>query len=600
MSGVINWNYLPEPVLLMVLKQLEVVDIVSCSMVCMDWNRTCQGEILWKYLVFKDFDINEYQELNKYQFDIKFRNSSWREEYIRLTDRFPCVRTQTMITGHVSHFTFSPDGSAIAACTKTTIVTVWKRDQKDHEFKQYCEIKMLKWGWTHVKQLYFSPSGTKLLISGNFGNTQEHHIAIFVVGGEQTYHLQNYHRFPNDNGHELIGRWCPNDTCFVGCYGYWSELEVIGRWSEAFVLSLVLCSAQEFAYRKQSHNKIINKNELERNQCDTDKCVFNSFTERIFFSDQHSDNQGSKFYVTGERPESRCNKNLFKFETQHVRYVRVFSRKVHSLHSVDRENGDIQKQENIPENKGENDEEYEDCDDICRTHLNYFADQKLYLVLVYGDRPLSTNKIGFQPITFETLKSKKCLTQPEKVFDLDNDVIESVMIPLEDFLYITMRPNYSPTQSEEDLQKTPPAFDYFGNPCRNQEIRVINLRTLKFEKISKAHQDFLRERQEQPAMFEYDFWIFRDPPTINDVSNDYMAIGNNSEVHIRDKQYGTLLKILRHDDKIERTKFNPNDQEECVTISSRRHSVPHTKLTTVQFWISKHKVRLKRRQINAS
>ena len=91
-----GWNNLTEPVLLMALEWLQVKDILSCSEVCSNWNRICQDQLLWKHLITTDFDIRKDQQLRSSQVELQFGPPSWKEEYIRLTDRFPCVRAQTL------------------------------------------------------------------------------------------------------------------------------------------------------------------------------------------------------------------------------------------------------------------------------------------------------------------------------------------------------------------------------------------------------------------------------------------------------------------------------------------------------------------------
>ena len=50
-----NWDNLPEPILINIMKKLNLKDVVTCSEVCMNWNIVCEDQLLWKYLLHRDF-----------------------------------------------------------------------------------------------------------------------------------------------------------------------------------------------------------------------------------------------------------------------------------------------------------------------------------------------------------------------------------------------------------------------------------------------------------------------------------------------------------------------------------------------------------------
>ena len=116
-----RWDILPDPLLISILTRLEVNDVLSCGEVCSNWNDICHDNLLWKHLFKRDFSKKKHKihPKNK-EFQLKSGAAGWREEYIRLTDQFPCVRKQTL-KGHkdeVLHVAFSHDGSEIASCSK--------------------------------------------------------------------------------------------------------------------------------------------------------------------------------------------------------------------------------------------------------------------------------------------------------------------------------------------------------------------------------------------------------------------------------------------------------------------------------------------------
>ena len=117
-----EWSILSDPLLVMIFKKLEVKDVVSCSNVCINWNSICQDNLLWKYLFRRDYGKQKRKTHNrkKRDFTLKPGAASWKEEYIRLKESFPCVPTQTLKghTDEVLHVAFSHDGSEIASCSK--------------------------------------------------------------------------------------------------------------------------------------------------------------------------------------------------------------------------------------------------------------------------------------------------------------------------------------------------------------------------------------------------------------------------------------------------------------------------------------------------
>ena len=124
-----GWGTLSDPLLVMIFKNLEVNDILSCSNVCTNWNSICQDNLLWKYLFRRDYGKQKRKRYKRGNegFALKPGAHSWKEEYIRLKDSFPCVPKQTLKghTDEVLHVAFSHDGSEIASCSKVFIFFVF-------------------------------------------------------------------------------------------------------------------------------------------------------------------------------------------------------------------------------------------------------------------------------------------------------------------------------------------------------------------------------------------------------------------------------------------------------------------------------------------
>ena len=50
-----NWGNIPEPILINIMKKLNLKDVITCSEVCVNWNIVCEDELLWKCLFKRDF-----------------------------------------------------------------------------------------------------------------------------------------------------------------------------------------------------------------------------------------------------------------------------------------------------------------------------------------------------------------------------------------------------------------------------------------------------------------------------------------------------------------------------------------------------------------
>ena len=124
-----EWIILPDPLLVMIFKKLNLTEVLSCSQVCTNWNTICQDNLLWKHLFKRDFGKRKRKRYKRNEeFKLKPGSFIWKEEYIRLTDQFPCVRKQTL-TGHtdeVLHVAFSHDGSEIASCSKVNLIICFR------------------------------------------------------------------------------------------------------------------------------------------------------------------------------------------------------------------------------------------------------------------------------------------------------------------------------------------------------------------------------------------------------------------------------------------------------------------------------------------
>lgn len=113
----LDWEFIPEPVLLAVLRLLDVQSVIVCSRVCKRWNGIAADNLLWKFVLRRDFKIRA----NKLDIsNPEVINTCFKSEYRRLIETPPSVNVQTLSehTDEVLHVTFSHDGQQVSTCSK--------------------------------------------------------------------------------------------------------------------------------------------------------------------------------------------------------------------------------------------------------------------------------------------------------------------------------------------------------------------------------------------------------------------------------------------------------------------------------------------------
>ena len=167
-----------------------------------------------------------------------------------------------------------------------------------------------------------------------------------------------------------------------------------------------------------------------------------------------------------------------------------------------------------------------------------------------------------------------------------------VVSPKEDYIYLSVRPTCS---DNEEIEGPPETYTCWGSPSKNKVIRTIDIRRLEF-KDSTKYNHILREnppsylRQRDSALRSE--INFDHVPIMEAVSDNFLASVLNSELHIWDLRYGILLKKMSLYNRIEAVKFNPNDEQECVTLSESSLGSQSLKL---EVWKSKEKIKQKHR-----
>ena len=160
-----SWNDIPEPVLIKILKRLDIKDVIACSEVCIDWNRASEDQLLWKHHFSRMFGREHNDTGIEKHFELKSCSTSWKEECIRLIDNVPTVLIQTLKshTDEVVHVAFSHDGNEFASCSKDNKVIIWKKFL-DGYYMPSETIDMSIYDWTCPAQAHYSPSDTKIMV----------------------------------------------------------------------------------------------------------------------------------------------------------------------------------------------------------------------------------------------------------------------------------------------------------------------------------------------------------------------------------------------------------------------------------------------------
>ena len=218
-----EWEVLSDPLLLKILKYLEPKDIISCSKVCTHWYRICQDNLLWKEVFERDF-LNHTSSKSIVGNETQASSSTiWKNEYERLSDRVPCVISQTLQkhTDEVVHIAFSHNGYDFASCSKDTTLKIWrKKKRKSRYYFEPCfSTSMLQYKWIQTYSAQYSPSDINLLVSGvTTGITGINgcgEIAIFQVAKYPDGNYTLLKRVPN-NPFDFMGCWYSDISFFAG------------------------------------------------------------------------------------------------------------------------------------------------------------------------------------------------------------------------------------------------------------------------------------------------------------------------------------------------------------------------------------------------
>ena len=396
-----SWEILQDPLLLKIFRELSINDVLTCSEVCFNWNRVSQDDLLWKYLFQRDFFRQE--SINKIDRNEKFSTpleSSWKSEYERIIDRNPRKRIQ-ILHGHkdeVVHVAFSNDGMEFVSCSKDQSFIVWKKKTEDlcTKFECHHQQDMAVYNWLQTYSSQYSPSDTKLLVSG-VSNEGGGEIAIFLKGNNR-YSLT--HRVRNDP-FDLMGCWT-SDSTFISGSIVWNEN------NNSFMASIWICS-------------ISTTSSIIEDESYVD--LIDPIPEDIDFQGNEDDDSSNNI----------DKEELFRYRasgsTNSPHFIQFYSNQNQIRNMVQRDLTDTQ-----------TNNENNNClsvEDPC-------------LIFVCGDKTYVGHQIGFQKLLKE---SNEKYSKPLKILEMDGQIVGMKISPHDDYVYVNVRPWES--DASPDLSDAP-------------------------------------------------------------------------------------------------------------------------------------------------
>ena len=178
-----GWRNIPEPVLLMIYKLIEPEDVTSCGNVCIRWNQIHRDELLWKHFFFTRLNVRVTKSIQE---KIDSGCLDLLEKYFCLKDH-PSKSLQIFKTCYAheelnicNELWISGDGSHLAGIRGTSLV-VWKRHGYDDKFQEDSTIHLPAIGLNKLRNVYFSPSCTKLMVAGTSITSFKLHILVFSI-----------------------------------------------------------------------------------------------------------------------------------------------------------------------------------------------------------------------------------------------------------------------------------------------------------------------------------------------------------------------------------------------------------------------------------
>ena len=549
-----SWNDIPEPVLIKILKLLDIKDVIACSEVCVDWNRACDDQLLWKHLFTRIFGRKSNDNEVEKQFTLKPGAASWRDECIRLIDHVPSVLVQTLNshTDEVLHVGFSHDGKEFASCSKDNKVIIWKKFLNGYYMPSET-IDMSIYGWTCPAQAQYSPNDINIMVLGKIDNERYTDLDLVIFSRHDNYKELCRLKDNKNAFHPILQRFHENVGDVHEPYIHFLSTTISpnGYW----------CSDNSFLFATEENKSITALIDMYTsiwahpipNINDTSKELLMSGFEEpmITFKSDYSEGWASFTII-------KNNLTFHQRDTQN------------NLHDMETSENNVKMdhEENTP------------CKVFCESNIlndSRLTERNPSKNNVPLAITLSLNRVRRNPnkrygtlvhqITFHNIPSIKdnnpdsIVGDPLKTLEIDGVIIGAAIDDKEEYLYLNVR-LFVHYESED----TGP---YGQQVQENIQIRVIDLKTLEFQKeFMSGHKGFTKK------IFN---GIFRlDVET----TQNYISSGSEDSMgYIWDRHYKCLVVTLPHEQCVSCVAFDPNDEEKCVTASDDY---------TIKVWTSKH------------
>ena len=110
-----NWELVPEELLLQIFSHLEYQEICKAGLVCSKWWKVSKDDILWRKILRRDFKLQKYV------------GQSCRRRYQQLKDESPKVFHKVLDAHNdeVLFVSFSSSGNMFVTCSKDGTFIVW-------------------------------------------------------------------------------------------------------------------------------------------------------------------------------------------------------------------------------------------------------------------------------------------------------------------------------------------------------------------------------------------------------------------------------------------------------------------------------------------
>ena len=583
-----GWRDIPEPVLLMIYKLIEPEDVVSCGNVCIRWNQVHHDEPLWKYFLSTRFGVGITKNIQR---KIDSGCLDLPEKYFCLKDH-PSKSLQIFkkcyayeVLRVCNELWISGDGSHLAGLRATSLV-VWKRMGDEEKFQHNITIHLPAVGLAKLRNVYFNPSCTKLLVAGNSKTSFRLQILVFSIHND-TYHvIQHYRNFQDDGDHfiqGIRGKWLDDDYFMGFCID-----------NGSIRLSLWLNAAPNYTHNVRYRGGWASEKQDVSIRCDSDFCAFSDIAERHSFKCSHKSTSVCHCISPNSQRHAFQRKMIKLKEKMCMKDLKIISQKKYYEECTFWKPEFAEVQLSYAEVcRGKQGGCFDNDSKLCPQHIEYIQKEKMCLVYIFGDQTTLTtrNKIGIQPITLDFLNSKDCYVEPHKIIEFSDSIYDMVVSPDEDCLYISHRPNDGLIINDGDKDVEPETHNEWGLPSRNQIISSVNLknfvigRNTYYDKVLKENiPPGLVEKLQRPNFDNSEYYEFI--PYLADVSQDFFATITGPHISIWDKEFGILLNRITLQNQmgdIILVKFNPKNQSELLTMNHTSYEHRYTKL---QVWAS--------------